>query len=286
MPLESEHFKGNDRLQSCLVADPFHVLEGDRGAHVALIQQALTILGAGLIDANEITREFYGPSTSRAVLKYKGPPRNILNTQLRQTIPDAIVGKRTIAWLDEDMKGVEKTPPSQFVCTNKLGEPHDHSKCRPLQVEGHLLTPKNPNRWGRMINIYGTYETDYLGFEDYSCNPLYCDHDGGPLRKLTYKSERGPGLEDNSVSDICLRSSPLYNRKDTHQPNGMNEIDEISRLSQTGCRITFAGEEVFMLKLLTIATIVEKVAIQTLKNNTNPSLGYSTSYAWVLIKLG
>ena len=43
------------------------------------LQQALVTLGAGVIAVDEITREFYGQTTQRTVLKYKGPPRNIIN---------------------------------------------------------------------------------------------------------------------------------------------------------------------------------------------------------------
>ena len=47
----------------------------------------------------------FGPSTSEAVFKYKGPPRNIL--QSFQTIPDKIVGKQTIARLDREIAALE-----------------------------------------------------------------------------------------------------------------------------------------------------------------------------------
>src|SRR5262245_20136959 len=79
MPLTSRHFKGDDRLEQCLVSDPHHVTPGSRGPYVGKIQQALIMLGEALIVPDEIAGEFYGRTTARAVLTYKGPPRNIIN---------------------------------------------------------------------------------------------------------------------------------------------------------------------------------------------------------------
>ena len=100
-----------------------------------------------------------------------------------------------------------------------------------------------------MINIYGTFETDYLGFQDYSCNPLYTARGLGKPRPLSFPSPLGPGLASGCASDICMRSSPVYTRQDTIQPDKMNEYDEIARIAMPGCRITFAGEESFAQKL-------------------------------------
>ena len=50
----------------------------------------------------EVSRAEYGPATAAAVLQFKRE-RNILNTALRQTVPDDIVGKKTIAALDAEM---------------------------------------------------------------------------------------------------------------------------------------------------------------------------------------
>src|SRR4051794_24028168 len=101
MPLVSQLFRNNDRLQRCLVSPPDHVVPGSQGEHVALIQKALTMLGAAVISPSEIAASFYGTTTARAVLAFKGPPRNIINTAY-QRAPDNIVGQMTIAQLDKE----------------------------------------------------------------------------------------------------------------------------------------------------------------------------------------
>jgi hypothetical protein len=103
MPLKSKHFKGVSRFEFCLVSDPSHVVPGERGPHVGKIQEALITLGAVIISADEIRANFYGTTTVRAVLGFKGPPRNILNIALHQREPDNIVGKKTIVALDQEM---------------------------------------------------------------------------------------------------------------------------------------------------------------------------------------
>lgn len=100
--LKCKLFRGDPRLQACLVSDPAHVVPGSQGDHVGKIQQALFLLGAGVIGATEIGDKKFGPDTLRAVRAFKGPPRNIINRSYQNT-PDDIVGKMTIAALDREM---------------------------------------------------------------------------------------------------------------------------------------------------------------------------------------
>ena len=44
MPLKSQLFEGNERLNACLVKDAAHVVPGEVGPHVADIQLALKII--------------------------------------------------------------------------------------------------------------------------------------------------------------------------------------------------------------------------------------------------
>src|SRR5215212_2168263 len=60
MPLNSRLFKGEPKLEACLISDPAHVVPGARGKHVGLIQQALVTLGAGVIAPTEIASTTYG----------------------------------------------------------------------------------------------------------------------------------------------------------------------------------------------------------------------------------
>jgi len=71
---------------------------------IARIQAALRQTGLTVSDAGGV----YGPSTESAVLKFKGPPNNILGPG--QTRPDGIVGIQTIHRLDEAISGNRREP--------------------------------------------------------------------------------------------------------------------------------------------------------------------------------
>lgn len=110
--LTSAQFRHEDRLQKALHQDPFHVQRGDRGTFVQQIQDALALLEvvpADFIPAAESGPGFYGDKTAEAVLKFKGPPRNILGPG--QVRPDAIVGKKTMAQLEREMRKFEAAHP-------------------------------------------------------------------------------------------------------------------------------------------------------------------------------
>ena len=115
----SELFKNNRQLQDCLVRDSAHIVadelplrrgENAQGAHVALIHKALRQLMGNPSFSLEEATETYGPKTAEVVRQFKAmqnPP--ILNKALRQTVPDNIVGKQTIAALDAQV-GRKKAP--------------------------------------------------------------------------------------------------------------------------------------------------------------------------------
>jgi peptidoglycan hydrolase-like protein with peptidoglycan-binding domain len=110
MPLSSELLKDEPRLQACLLLDLAHVQTGSVGTHVEKIQLALASLDDARISADELASRFYGPSTTAAVLAYK-TKRGIINREY-QDVPDAIVGKMTIARMDEElMRGANPVPP-------------------------------------------------------------------------------------------------------------------------------------------------------------------------------
>jgi peptidoglycan hydrolase-like protein with peptidoglycan-binding domain len=108
MPLISNLFRNNKRLQSCLVSDPAHVTPGSTGEHVRLIQFALLDLDSAEIAPAELDAQQYGSSTASAVLAFKRK-RNIINRAYRST-PDNVVGKMTIAALDSAMYERQYTP--------------------------------------------------------------------------------------------------------------------------------------------------------------------------------
>ncbi len=101
MPLVSQLFRSNQRLQRCLIEDSAHVTLGSRGVHVSLIQYAVLRLEGGEIEGSEITEKLYGPTTADVVLAYK-TFRGIINPAY-QVSADNIVGRMTIATLDKEM---------------------------------------------------------------------------------------------------------------------------------------------------------------------------------------
>ena len=108
MPLRSRLFADNQQLQDCLVRDSAHVVPGARGDHVALIQSALVRLRA--LEPGDACTEArtYGPKTAAAVLRYKSE-LGIINGSY-QNQADDIVGKRTIASLDEAIRVLDGAP--------------------------------------------------------------------------------------------------------------------------------------------------------------------------------
>jgi len=101
MPLKSFQFAGDQRFEQCLVRDSAHVVPGEVGPHVRDIQFAIEIIDNVKIDDSEKLAGRYGPSTASAVLQYK-KKRKIINRSYQST-EDDIVGKMTIASLDEEM---------------------------------------------------------------------------------------------------------------------------------------------------------------------------------------
>ena len=99
-----------DRLQACADshAHNIHRRHDPQGDAVAAIQAALQlIIPDDGIDLAEIGSATYGPTTARAVQRFKDTPslngtgRKILGPG--QTTPDDIVGRQTIAALDAQL---------------------------------------------------------------------------------------------------------------------------------------------------------------------------------------
>ncbi len=101
MPLVSQLFSGDQRLEACLVNDQAHLTIGTRGPFVNKVQRALLVLADASISQADVTTMTYGTSTAGAVLAYK-TQRAIIN-RAYQSKPDNIVGKMTIRALDEEM---------------------------------------------------------------------------------------------------------------------------------------------------------------------------------------
>lgn len=121
MALTSRLFRGDERLEACLVSDPAHITRGQSGECVAKIQWALSLLDGAKVDRREIAAKQYGPSTAAAVLTYK-TKRRIVNFTY-QTSADDIVGKMTIAALDREMLLFEHRLREHNSCSGRRGFP-------------------------------------------------------------------------------------------------------------------------------------------------------------------
>jgi len=108
MPLTSNLFSGDGRLEACLTQDNAHLTPGTRGEFVGKVQAALEYVDGARIDEVELDSDTYGPSTADAVLAYK-TARQIVNRSYQQA-PDNIVGKMTIERLDKEMAAAEMAP--------------------------------------------------------------------------------------------------------------------------------------------------------------------------------
>jgi hypothetical protein len=95
----------NPALEDCAVKHSAHITPGAQGEEVGKIQSALMQLDNLTIDAGELAAKRYGPSTAAAVLAFK-KRRRIINPAY-QTSEDDIVGIRTMAALDTEMKRKE-----------------------------------------------------------------------------------------------------------------------------------------------------------------------------------
>ncbi|BDC49314.1 hypothetical protein F183_A16300 [Bryobacterales bacterium F-183] len=102
--LFTEESPGKPVLARCAETHAGHLLRGMSSSPaikdaVARIQRALRQLGFTINDPEGT----YGASTEAAVLKFKGPPRNILGAG--QSRPDGVVGIQTIHRLDSELVG-------------------------------------------------------------------------------------------------------------------------------------------------------------------------------------
>lgn len=102
MALKSRLFAGDQKLETAAASDPGHITKGSAGEHVRKIQVALIRLDGAAIEADGA----FGPRTEAAVLAFKRK-RDIVNRSY-QSQADAIVGKMTMAALDQEMAELEK----------------------------------------------------------------------------------------------------------------------------------------------------------------------------------
>jgi hypothetical protein len=123
MSLQSQLFKSDKALEACAIQDSAHIQLGAVGQHVGKIQAALFLLDRLDINAVELSATRYGSSTAAAVVSFK-KKRAIINRSY-QTQVDNIVGKMTIAALDNEMLAQERAAPNGRTCILLSGTPRD-----------------------------------------------------------------------------------------------------------------------------------------------------------------
>lgn len=138
MPLNSRLFRSDPALEACLIRDSAHIQPGAVGEHVAKIQTALDFLDHAQIGGDEVRAQQYGHSTADAVLAYKRK-RQIVNFTY-QTQADNIVGKMTIAALDQEMVFLENRSRRHPGC----GDPTRSASAAPRSAVRASSTP-NPS---------------------------------------------------------------------------------------------------------------------------------------------
>jgi hypothetical protein len=186
-------------LEAISVHDSAHLTYGTSGEHVQRVQFALLFLmGADIPDdetryLGQAKIGFYGTKTAEAVLAYKTahkPP--ILNTALRQTKPDDIVGKKTIVFLDDDLAdgmNPDPDPPS----------PNPNPKPTP---------PPQPVRTENRIVIKKTRSDIFQGDSPGPIiNPLKMPEPGEPLLDFLKALAEKAGLEAANADRV--RDHPL-----------------------------------------------------------------------------
>jgi hypothetical protein len=104
MPLKSDLFKGDSKLEACSLYDSAHITAGMAGEQVGKIQTALGMLIPDReIEKRELDEKRYGESTMAAVLDYKTRHKPKIINFSYQTKPDGIVGKMTIMAMDNEL---------------------------------------------------------------------------------------------------------------------------------------------------------------------------------------
>ena len=260
MALRSRLFQNDARLAAAALSDPAHIVPGASGPHVAKIQRALQLLDAANIASVELAGARYGTTTANAVLSYK-QKRDIINRS-RQAKADNIVGKMTMARLDEDMASHEQAASeSKYICADHYGcADHSHAGCRRHSQSGlaseievapdgtmsHFGTPRNPLRSGRMVTIGGAWEAEYLGFENFVPDPLQ-----DPSMPMSMVNGRPftHTLRPQSVSDISFRSAPLDRFMRW----------EILRISMPGARLTYVSDDRNVRSLMNYFSAIGRV---------------------------
>jgi len=132
MGLKSKLFRSDKKLEAAAISDPAHILHGATGPHVGKIQRALILLDGATISDDELRKTLYGDATCDSVLAYK-QKRSIINRSY-QNSADNIVGKMTMARLDDEMVHWEASPHARVRII-----PLSYARLRPTRSP-HLAT--------------------------------------------------------------------------------------------------------------------------------------------------
>lgn len=119
MPLRSNLFAGDLKLEAASTSHPAHITRGSVGPHVAKIQGALFVLDGVEVAENERRSQLYGPSTAAAVLAYKRK-RDIVNRSYQSTADD-VVGIMTVKAMDDELLAgqIDPKPAASRKCEHR-----------------------------------------------------------------------------------------------------------------------------------------------------------------------
>lgn len=163
------------QLTNCLNLDSAHIRPGDKGDHVAAIQDALTALrqrlpDLGLLEIKDKRGE-YGDDTRNAVKKYKE-----INNIVRKGQPlDNIVGRMTITQMDNDL--VNGPPPPE---------------------------PPKPVVINAPVEIASSKPSENLAKDDLTSDFRAVPKANGNLRIFEFESKSNAELEGMMVADLRL----------------------------------------------------------------------------------
>jgi hypothetical protein len=200
MALQSKLFSNDPKLEAAAISDSAHITIGASGVHVRKIQLALIQLDGARIQADAV----YGPATAAAVLAYK-QKRNIIN-RAYETTADNIVGKMTVAVMDQELLASEIVPNAN-TCTLDFAVPPD---------AGGRAVPPRPGELG-LVATGSSGPTDADVMAEALRFARQCMRDArGDLQSLSGSLSRGEPLapiqEKNFIAAIKWLN---LNRSDT-----------------------------------------------------------------------
>ena len=221
MSLQSQSFKGDQKLEAAAVSDPGHIMMGAIGGHVSKIQRGLMQLDSAVISSLELGEAQYGISTANAVLAYK-QKRNIINRSY-QTQADNIVGKMTMTTIDNEIFIKESADPDFIFLSDRQKEivkaDWRRSKqmldvaLRRLQIVANttsfgdlLVTPRTLALYDTKLKILNVFHINTFTSDDFPVPPGVLETLRHRFRGMTVMPEPSNSPVDSINFSILFRN--------------------------------------------------------------------------------